>query len=174
MSKNIKQYLNKHWICLFALLFILFNTFFFYITEQVNLSTSINVLIGWIIAIFLHNRNFQRNEIAKNKDKLTTLLELFFKELTELIAKKETTKDDIDDFISDKLAIIELKARQLKIVFKQDIQFISDPTLAILRDKPIDIFELSEYKAAKKELKLLANNVLNEVEITYSDWLKSN
>lgn len=178
MLKNIKKHLHKHWGWFFSLFFILINAFFFYITEkkivEANPSPAINILIGWFIAIFLHNRNFQRNEIAKNKDKVTTLLESFFKELTELIAKKETTVDDIDDFISDKTSIIELKARQLKLVFKQDIQFISESTLATLREKPIDIFELSEYKATKKELKKLANSVLNEVEITYSDWLKNN
>lgn len=171
--KKIKKLIYDYWIIVCSILLFSLNLSIIFFADQkvTGIISTLNVSVGWIISIYLQNRNFQKGEIAKNKDKLTSLIEIFFKELSELIAKRDTTADDIDDFISDKITIIELKAHQLKSIFNEDIQFISDATLSSLRDKPIDIFELN-YKECKKELKKLSSSVLNEIETTYADWLK--
>lgn len=142
-------------------------------TENIAIITSSLITFsGWMLSTYLNNRDFQRSEIIRNKDKLTVLVEDFFDGLSELLAKRSSTERDLEDFISDKVTNIELKARQLEIIFKQKEAFISKERLSDMRDKPIDFIEL-EFTELSHEIKNLKFLTLQDIEERYSSWLES-
>ncbi|HHF1669899.1 TPA: hypothetical protein ACPI97_001120, partial [Haemophilus influenzae] len=89
------------------------------------LASSIITAVGWSISSYLNTRSFKRSEIIKNKDFITNLIDTFFRELLELVEKRSTSIDDIENFITTKVTTIELKANQLEKIFKENCQFIS-------------------------------------------------
>ncbi|HHF1678823.1 TPA: hypothetical protein ACPI9Z_001225, partial [Haemophilus influenzae] len=96
------------------------------------LASSIITAVGWSISSYLNTRSFKRSEIIKNKDFITNLIDTFFRELLELVEKRSTSIDDIENFITTKVTTIELKANQLEKIFKENCQFISNESLTKL------------------------------------------
>ncbi|AXP41819.1 TPA: hypothetical protein ACPG2T_000766 [Haemophilus influenzae 10810] len=139
------------------------------------LASSIITAVGWSISSYLNTRSFKRSEIIKNKDFITNLIDTFFRELLELVEKRSTSIDDIENFITTKVTTIELKANQLEKIFKENCQFISNESLTKLRSSPIDIFEdsHSDYKELNRQLNELRNEIYQDVENNYNSWLKS-
>ncbi|URJ85779.1 hypothetical protein M9411_03495 [Pasteurella multocida] len=134
--------------------------------------SSLITFSGWMLSTYLNNRDFQRSEIVRNKDKLTLLVEEFFDGISELLARRSSTEQDLEDFISDKVTHIEFKARQLEIIFKQKETFISQEKLSEMRDKPIDFMSL-EFTELSREIKNLKFNILQDIEKKYTDWLEN-
>ncbi len=137
------------------------------------ISSSIITAVGWAISSYLNTRTFKRSEIIKNKDCIINLIDDFFGELSELVEKRSTSIDDVEKFITTKVTIIELKANQLEKIFNETCQFISNESLTKLRSKPIDIFDNnhSSYKELNKQLNELRDDIYQDIENNYSNWL---
>lgn len=161
-----------------ALVIILFVINFFsknsLTTEQLitAIASSLITAVGWFFSLHLNYSTFQRGEIIKNKDKLVSLVEVFFDDLSHLLEKKQTKEEDIENLITDKVAEIELKNQQVKRVFKKNVIFISDEMIVKLNSDPIDIFHL-EYSDAKTKLYQLKKQILADIDAKYEKWLSS-
>ena len=70
--------------------------------------------VGWTVSSYLNNRSFLRGEFIKNKDKLVSLIDEYFKDLSELFARVQTTEKEIENYITDHAEEIKLKAEQIK------------------------------------------------------------
>lgn len=127
---------------------------------------------GWYFSSYLNHRSFERSEFIKNKDKITALVDAFFNELNELMAKKETEMQEIEAFVANKTAELSLKASQLERVFGSKTRFLSDEKITELQNKPIDVFT-EPYKVQKSILKELQASISEEIDHLYEDWLKS-
>ena len=138
----------------------------------VILASSAITATGWYFSSYLNHRSFERSEFIKNKDKLTSLVDTFFDELNELMAKKETDLEEIEAFVANKTAELSLKASQLERVFNSNVRFLSDNKITELQNKPIDIFT-KPYRIQKVVQKELQASVLEEIDCLYENWLKS-
>lgn len=123
-------------------------------------------------SLYLNHSTFQRGEIIKNKDKLVSLLESFFDDLLELISKRETTEEDIENLITDRVVEIELKTKQIQRVFNKHVFFLSDDVITKLKSEPIDIFE-KDYKDIRYSLIKLKKETLENIDLNYENWLKT-
>ncbi|OOF60840.1 hypothetical protein BH925_04195 [Rodentibacter pneumotropicus] len=172
---KIKSFLLVSFIILFSLYFIRICTQNTSLNDHFAiLASSVITAVGWTISSYLNTRSFKRSEIIKNKDHVTNLIDSFFFELLELIEKRSTTIDDIENFITTKATTIELKANQLEKIFKENCQFISNESLTKLRSEPIDIFENSHsnYKELNQKLNKLRDEIYQDIENNYNAWLE--
>lgn len=135
-------------------------------------ASSLITAIGWIFSIRLNHLTFQRSEIIKNKDKIVYLIDDFFMEVHSMFEKRETTEQDIDQFVQDKISEIESKAKQIKRIFNENIVFINDEFLVKLKNEPVDIFN-GDNKEAKEKLDFLKKSVLDNIDFLYEEWLKT-
>lgn len=136
------------------------------------IASSLITSIGWFFSLHLNHSTFQRGEIIKNKDQLISLLEDFFDALSDLVSKRETTEQDIEDLITDKVAEIELKSKQIKRVFQRNVIFLSDEMIKKLNSEPIEILS-SPYAEIKSKLVKLKKDILSEIDLKYEDWLQN-
>ncbi|KNE85437.1 hypothetical protein [Aggregatibacter aphrophilus] len=173
---KIKSFLLISFVILVTIYFIRICTQNTSIDEHFAIiSSSVITAVGWSISSYLNTRSFQRSEIIKNKDHITNLIDALFRELLELAEKRSTSIEDIDNFITTRVTIIEFKANQLEKIFKENCQFISNESLTELRSKPIDIFENSHsnYKELNQQLNQLKNSLYQDIEDNYNSWLKN-
>lgn len=173
--KRLFKKLEKYWVVLLVLLLIIIN---FVNKDSLStkefigsLSAALITAIGWLFSIRLNYITFQRSEIIKNKDNLISKLDDFFKNLDEMLEKRATTEDDVEIFVTDKIAEITSKASQIERIFNTKISFISDTMLARLKSEPIDIFN-RDHKDIKNKLKSLKKSVLDEIDERYEEWVK--
>ncbi|EOG6954117.1 TPA: hypothetical protein PXO68_003999 [Yersinia enterocolitica] len=129
--------------------------------------SSLIAALGWLISSYINTRAFRRAEASKLKDKISSQMEVFFDQLEEKIRIRSLKETELDDFITGKLAIIELQIKHLEM--KIQISLISAATLAIIRDKPYDFMSSNdgEYKKQLHDLKI---NTLEEIEEKYTNW----
>ncbi|MBI6504217.1 hypothetical protein JEO93_08330 [Proteus mirabilis] len=131
----------------------------------VLISTSIAVL-GWGVSSYINNRAFNRAEISKLKDKISTLFDDFFQKLIEKTAERGVSEEDVDKLIAEKLAIIELHLNHLRM--KSGLDLVSIDELASLRSKPLEL--ISNLTKIDGELKDMKLNILEDIEKNYTGW----
>ncbi|EJD6474800.1 hypothetical protein ABQD47_06415 [Providencia rettgeri] len=129
------------------------------------ISTCIAVL-GWGVSSYINNRAFNRAEISKLKDKLSSLFDDFFQSLIEKTGERGVTEATVDDLITEKLSIIELHLRHLKK--KSGLELVSASELAELRSKPIEL--ISNTNKIDSDLKDMKMNILEDIEKNYTKW----
>ena len=126
--------------------------------------------VGWTVSSYLNNRSFLRGEFIKNKDKLVSLIDEYFKDLSELFARVQTTEKEIENYITDHAEEIKLKAEQIKRVFKHDVRFLSENSCDLLTSNPSEFFE--DHQARCEKLTLFKKNIMAEIDRLYEEWLE--
>ncbi|MDE8034630.1 hypothetical protein NYR75_02825 [Actinobacillus equuli subsp. haemolyticus] len=127
--------------------------------------------VGWSVSSYLNNRSFLRGEFIKNKDKLTSLIDEYFKELNTLFEAVKTTEQDVEDYISDHAEDIRLKAEQIHRVFSGDVRFLSAKSCNSLISEPLDYF--SDHLTRNEKLQQFKKQILAEIDTLYEEWLKT-
>ncbi|WP_272527596.1 MULTISPECIES: hypothetical protein [unclassified Providencia] len=123
-------------------------------------------VLGWVFSSYINNRAFNRAEISKLKDKISTLFDDFFKELLEKTEDRGITEDGLDEIITDRLAIIELHLNHLKRKSKLDL--VSTEMIGNLRIKPYEL--ILNAKKIDGELREIKMNILENIEENYTRW----
>ncbi|WP_279152635.1 hypothetical protein [Photobacterium iliopiscarium] len=141
-------------------------------TDLVEISKSIHpslVLtpLGWIFVLTVNIVGFRRAELSRIKDKITSQIEKLYADLEEKLSLRSCTESSLDDFLTTKITLIELRAEQFKK--KSGYELISANLLSDMRSEPFTW--LAETRDLKRSLMDFEYKVLEEVETNYSSWL---
>lgn len=128
--------------------------------------------ISWLVTLFVSLHVFKRNDISRQKEKIVSSVESFFKDLNNKFFAGETTSDEMDDYLTAKVSILELQLNNLHL--KARCAFISSETLSSIRSKPIDLLESfksgdNSKHSCVKALHELEFIVIEEMETTYTE-----
>lgn len=126
---------------------------------------------GWLVSSYINTRAFRKAEASKLKDKISTLFESFFEKLEDKIKSRTLSENELDNFITGKLAIIELQLNHLDRKIK--IKLVPDEVIMKIRNEPYEYLSVSngDYKSKLHELKI---GTLEIIEENYTTWYFEN
>ncbi|HHQ4895811.1 TPA: hypothetical protein ACSP31_003871 [Aeromonas veronii] len=138
--------------------------------------TIVVAIIAWLVSFFISVVTFKKNDISRQKDKIITLVEKFIEDLIKEFEKSDNTSDDIDNFISYKVSLIEIQINSIEKRTKKEI--LGSSLLTKLRSSPIDIFEQSRSVSGEKamshnacrEVYDLSTQIITDIEKNYNEW----
>lgn len=136
-----------------------------------SITASLTLLLGWIFTTNQNIENFFRSETIKHKEKLISLIEKFFDDFVEKLESRTFTEQDRVIFVNDKVSDLEFKhSIQQKIYGKKAVVFLSDESFAKLRM----VWQMNgdDFKKHKRHLQDLKDDILQEIENNYIQWLK--
>lgn len=138
--------------------------------------TVIVAIIAWLVSFFISIKTFKKGDISRQKDKIITLVEKFIDDLIKEFEKSSNTTDDIDNFISYRVSLIEIQINSIEKRTKKDI--LGHGFITKLRSNPIDIFEASRAEGDKNisshqvcgDIYDLSTQIVTEIETNYNEW----
>lgn len=123
--------------------------------------------LGWLFVLTINIVGFRRAELSRIKDKATSQIETLFADLTEKISERSCTENALDDLLSSKITLIELRLNQFSR--KSGYELLSPDLVSEMRDKPFDW--LSETGNVERKVAEFEYRVLENLENNYSNWL---
>ena len=138
--------------------------------------TVVIAMIAWLVSFLISVVTFKKNDISRQKDKIITLVEKFIEDLIKEFEKSANTSDDIDNFISYRVSLIEIQINSIERRTKKEI--LGSSFLTQLRSRPIDIFEHSRSMSGEKamshnacgEVYDLSTQIITVIEKNYNKW----
>ncbi|WP_038913089.1 hypothetical protein [Dickeya zeae] len=133
---------------------------------EVNYTSIIIAIIGWLIASYFNNRAFKRNDISRQKDKICQQIESLFEKIKEKISSRDTKELDLDNYLASSVSLIEMQLTHLSMRIGKKL--LRDENLSNLRSAPLDcLTQKCDYKTMLNEMKY---SILEEIECNYTNW----
>ncbi|EKN6273826.1 hypothetical protein DVP66_10135 [Yersinia enterocolitica] len=136
------------------------------IQQNINYTSVVVAVIGWLVASYFNNRAFKRSEVSRQKDKISQQIENFFEKVIDKLSSRDIKENELDDFITASISIIELQVSHLSL--RMGNYILCKEKIAILRSKPLDF--LKNHNNYKHELHDLKFSILEEIEQNYTQW----
>ncbi|EKM7383604.1 hypothetical protein PVD22_004849, partial [Escherichia coli] len=81
--------------------------------EEVNYTSIVIAIIGWLVASYFNNRAFKRNDISRQKDKICQQIESLFDNVLDKLSSRDTKELELDNFLASSVSLIEMQLSHL-------------------------------------------------------------
>lgn len=132
--------------------------------EEVNYTSIVIAIIGWLVASYFNNRAFKRNDISRQKDKICQQIESLFDNVLDKLSSRDTKELELDNFLASSVSLIEMQLSHLSQRIGKKL--LCDEQLSSIRSTPLDL--LSKKCDYKNELHEMKYSILEEIEGNYT------